>query len=201
MKIISKFKDYYDYLAHIYGVDDNIVLNRNPVNKPVDYKGFSLTDPDIGDVSEFENKYIGWRTDDGRYISFLLVAGHVFALSPDRVILPESYSKGYWMRKSYFPGMFDESTFKTLKKFNRPILEIRPDGWREIKAVDKWPNLADLGIPRYIDADTMYKTLYNFIQQELTVNPDEMPETTRLTDKEKIETHGFDKRISFRHRV
>ena len=28
MKIISKYKDYYDYLTGIYGVDDKIVLDR-----------------------------------------------------------------------------------------------------------------------------------------------------------------------------
>lgn len=34
MKIISKFTDYYDYLVNIYGVDDNLVLNR--LNKEID---------------------------------------------------------------------------------------------------------------------------------------------------------------------
>lgn len=31
MKILSNFKDYYDYLAYQYGVDDNIVFQRNRV--------------------------------------------------------------------------------------------------------------------------------------------------------------------------
>ena len=36
MKIISQFKDYYDFIAHSYGGGDpNLVLNRNLQNKPV----------------------------------------------------------------------------------------------------------------------------------------------------------------------
>lgn len=31
MKILSNYKDYYDYLAHLYGVDDGVVFNRNKV--------------------------------------------------------------------------------------------------------------------------------------------------------------------------
>lgn len=31
MKIISNYKDYYDYLAYQYGVDDNIIFERNRV--------------------------------------------------------------------------------------------------------------------------------------------------------------------------
>ena len=28
MKILSKEKDYYDSMVHVYGVDDKVVLNR-----------------------------------------------------------------------------------------------------------------------------------------------------------------------------
>ena len=28
MKILSNEKDYYDSLVHVYGIDDNIILNR-----------------------------------------------------------------------------------------------------------------------------------------------------------------------------
>lgn len=30
MKIISTYKDYYDYLAYIYGIDNSIIFNRRP---------------------------------------------------------------------------------------------------------------------------------------------------------------------------
>lgn len=33
MKIISKFKDYYDYLVGIYGEDSNLVLDRRKTDK------------------------------------------------------------------------------------------------------------------------------------------------------------------------
>jgi hypothetical protein len=36
MKIISKFKDYYDYLAGIYGVDEKLILDRTEYT-PVSY--------------------------------------------------------------------------------------------------------------------------------------------------------------------
>ena len=37
MKIISKFKDYYDYLQGIYSVDDKLILDRTKYT-PLSYK-------------------------------------------------------------------------------------------------------------------------------------------------------------------
>lgn len=33
MKIISQYKDYYDYLIGFYGIDEKIVLDRRKFNK------------------------------------------------------------------------------------------------------------------------------------------------------------------------
>ena len=37
MKIISKFKDYYDYLQGVYGVDDKLIIDRTKYT-PLSYK-------------------------------------------------------------------------------------------------------------------------------------------------------------------
>ena len=46
MKIISKFKDYYDYLQGIYGIDENLILDRTEFS-PMPYK------PSINSVKRF----------------------------------------------------------------------------------------------------------------------------------------------------
>ena len=56
------------------------------------------------------------------------------------------------------------------------------------------PNLSMFGIPKLIDAHTMYEDIYNFLGW-LVDNP-QPPDNQ--TDKDKIVSHGFDLKHSFR---
>lgn len=42
MKIISKFKDYYDYMLEKYGIDNKIIFNRNIIKKTLSIKPSTL---------------------------------------------------------------------------------------------------------------------------------------------------------------
>ncbi len=59
------------------------------------------------------------------------------------------------------------------------------------------PKLKDFGFPRIMEAEQMYQEIAYCITSLIPVNPDAMPPTQR-SDKEKIQSHGFDVKRSFR---
>jgi hypothetical protein len=66
------------------------------------------------------------------------------------------------------------------------------------KVTSSWNmcNLTDFGLAKYVPADEMYQKVYAFISY-LKDHP-EIP--NKQTNEEKLLSHGFDKKISFRHR-
>lgn len=93
MKIISKFRDYYDYVGHVYGESDSRwVYNRHPFEKPpvhpsghqptsieVTVPGY-LIFPELHDRDRYSSK--AFTTEDGLahyYTEVLCVAGTVYA--------------------------------------------------------------------------------------------------------------------------
>lgn len=59
------------------------------------------------------------------------------------------------------------------------------------------PKLSALGLPQYIDPQQLYQELAIFVGNVL--KPVEQP-PSNMKDIEKVASHGFDKKISFRHR-
>lgn len=61
------------------------------------------------------------------------------------------------------------------------------------------PILKDIGMPSLISPQQMYQDIAYFVGNTINESPDLMP-PTKMTDLEKVEQHGFDKKQSFRHR-
>lgn len=61
------------------------------------------------------------------------------------------------------------------------------------------PILQDIGMQSIITPQQMYQDIAYFVGNTIKESPDMMP-PTKMTDIEKIEQHGFDKKKSFRHR-
>jgi hypothetical protein len=59
------------------------------------------------------------------------------------------------------------------------------------------PKLSPLGLPAYIDPQQLYQELAMFVGNVL--KPVEQP-PSNMKDIEKVSSHGFDKKVSFRHR-
>jgi hypothetical protein len=59
------------------------------------------------------------------------------------------------------------------------------------------PKLSSLGMPGYLDPQQLYQELAMFVGNVL--NPVEQP-PSNMKDIEKVASHGFDKKVSFRHR-
>jgi hypothetical protein len=77
MRIISKFKDYYDYIQGIYGVDEKLILDRTTFYKmpyvPTDYIN--------------ETFYIGEYMIQGIWLDGICLFGDDILKSPkDRIL-------------------------------------------------------------------------------------------------------------------
>lgn len=58
------------------------------------------------------------------------------------------------------------------------------------------PVLADVGFAKILPATTCYQTIAHYVAN--TLSKQDVP--SNMTDVEKIVSHGFDKKKSFRHR-
>jgi hypothetical protein len=101
---------------------------------------------------------------------------------------------------SYVPGQKYASLIELSRLVNAPVFKtVAGYGWSQ--AIEgRVPVLSDFGIASHLSAEQCYQEIAMFISL-LKENPDESPESKPpLTNEEKAVAHGFDKRISFRHR-
>jgi hypothetical protein len=270
----SANKDYYDYLAHVYGVDTNIVYNRIDLiqrgNKPKSSWPQTKKEKEMYEkyregewnsvvpvfvenarnmeqmwFSHFHNDYYSNRDQihDG-YYGWISICGNIFPVVKVRdnyselvkceLILPDTTPKTYqrvWHHNTvynhkkqryenrrrlidYEQTCIDMVSLKThplldeiSRQLKQPVfliqnykdskesrLDMQYDIYRYI------PNLAELGLPKFIDADSMYKCITAYFQNVINTSPDKEP-PAEVDNKQKILQHGFDTKISFRHRV
>lgn len=215
MRIIDKNKDYYDYFQGIYR-DDSIIFDRR--------NSVFLTDNDI--YNQFP--YLSRWEKEFKDIHFLLQIGYSNWLIKCSVtetkiestgtIRPSDYSlelveygKDY---NNCYPlrfGKVDKNysvEFMFSKNFdvNSKIIDDIKHNNYKIKHIDSYSTyqddnfttyfiFKDTKIPSIIDAFTLYQSFEEYFSHlKDDVNYDNM------TDKEKIESHGFDKDYSFRSR-
>lgn len=182
MLIISKYKDYYDYLSGVYGVDNKIVLDRRDFNKmdiPTNgvlqlhicglvYHGIIAGDKSYWgeELLEFGTKKprFAWRESDREKIK-----------STDWI-----YYKECWLSITPYKDDNNEN-----KKLGCAIAYYNYWGWH------KYPPLKDIGIAKFLPAKQIYLMLCEWLAPK-----DEKQDT--MTDKEKIVSHGYDLKESFR---
>jgi len=190
--IISKYKDFYDYLQGIYGIDKNIVFERNSNSSQTYYNntfyefhimgkiygGFLFENKWIYDFQELNNIVENWKT----------------------IVIPKLQRSNWEYEKirkylSKFDGNFyyqniiitDWKLSKENLKQDCPILLYINSGW------DKFPKLVDTFIPKVISAHDMYISLGEWCSKK-DVEIKNFP-----TDMNRFESKGFDKKKSFRN--
>lgn len=259
MKIISKLKDYYDYLQGILGQDELVVYDRrdafpiDPTKKwgcewnmqypsrCSDYQNSNIEkwfrkEVIYGDKKrenvkryntkkvldyrkqEEETKDMGWekrhRTEnawgntlEGQVYHFVLEVGyHHYYFEVERYIDDEDDTR---LHLNY--GLVEKKDIERDKKISYAPVCLCPvehkryhwlggddgfyttDGDREQK-IDN-PILYSTYIPKFIDAYEMWNNIYEYIS---SLRDKEIVDTR--TNEQHIESHGFDKKISFRHR-
>jgi len=215
MLIISKFKDYYDFLVGIYGVDKNIVFKRG-ILKETEFKSKSR----IYVPRMCENK-------NGDFItfSFLSICGKIYLILEDEkngyhLLNKEdlkkeeifqrldhhyfSYFKRKRNKKTYEKilgnniGVFIKSLIDIHKQTETPIFRIASTSFDEMRLNEESPNLSKIkGIAKLIPADELFKELHYFIGNILRNNPDPGC-MSNISNRDKIIKGGFDPVTSFR---
>lgn len=185
MKIISKHKDYYDYLQGIYGVDNYKIYNRNKI---VLEKEFELI---------FEDKK---KKPNQHFIYAFAINGKVYKMVKTRTgIFPMTKellkSLGYDKWSIDRSLDFDETT--DLNKLLRKPVLVSEGGYlyKDSKKIECDPILKTFGFHKVLTAHEVYVEVETFLGW-MKDNP-EPP--NNQTNANKIVTNGFDLKTSFRH--
>lgn len=196
MLIISKYKDYYDYLAGVYGEDSKLILDRREGNaKPIIREGvITLFICDKVIQGYFKNNRFYWGK------------------SQLDIISKDVSKQPYWMKKNgathkilrttegstrvyedYLNCNLIEDLRKTNTKNNCPILLSIMNGGD----ITNYPSLIALNFAPIITAHNIWDMLSSWLGYQITLNEPDVPIGD---DKVRIQSHGFDLKQSFRHR-
>ena len=205
MRIISKYKDYYDFYTGIFGVDNNKVYDRR-------------------EVLDFSNTRIEWDTEYG-VITFA-ICGKLYTMYAFRGELyhtPEEMEKLDMEIREHSPYKYDKFRFSfwesSLKKGENPFekeFNLTNNIPTKINKKRREPVLVDISSFKYqsklksedfsvplLESFEFYKVLdpkeiYIQIETFLGWLVDNPPLPDTQTNIGKIESHGFDKKTSFR---
>jgi hypothetical protein len=178
MKIISKHKDYYDHMVGVYGRDEHIVYDRRLSLLPENNRDLYFN---AGASTQYE----------------FYICGKIH-----RVVMIDGKSYHYndkiqdldWMDRLYLERNQNAST-PINEKFCAPVLACRTFSFNKNKFFI--PILSEFGFASQISAEDMYQKIYTFLSW-LKDNP--APQSNQ-TDKEKVQSHGFDLKWSFRPKI
>ncbi len=226
MKIISKHKDYYDWAVSIYGLDEIMVYDRrteylekpekDPTTRPLNghkvaSHKFSICNR-IYVVYQYRNKF--YHTVDD-----LLVLNEILKVEKvDDTFLRTKYS---WRNENKKLRTVAEEKYKKENHKSKVNKEIREpvliqaayskgsfpftaqrkgatffDSNKKISSYWRIPDLSAYGFASWFSSEQMFQDVYAFISWKK--DHPEIP--NKQSDTEKLKSHGFDDKISFRHR-
>lgn len=221
MKIISTYKDYYDYLSGIWGEDPLIVLDRRGFSNPffskeetkklefyiagykVDgflknghiYFGEDLNQFDIQSFETKERIFKYWNIDYKKCYGNCNIN--------DIVIITVDYKVGTYSRinhdilsKKVIPDIYNLN-----EKYNCPIFlsgrhRYTPGSSKFEDMAFPYPILKDLNLSSILPPEDIYKKLSNWISLQKTKSESSVD---NRTNNQKIEGKGFDTKTSFRN--
>lgn len=203
MKLVSNFKDYYDYLIGTYGIDPKAVYHR-----------VCETEIQKNDVLSYEKQGLykpphlipGTRAATytiafcGTIYCVFWLEGKFYFGSDSYYVRDQIDELDYnreWRERAYRPHHLSKTTLND--HFGCPVLllrrrkltdtdDLRQDYWVRVKN----PKLSDFGFPSIIPADECFMRITNFLLREKEIKDNR-------TDKEKIASKGFDVKTSFRN--
>lgn len=199
MKIISKFKDYYDHLAGIYGMDEKLVLDRTdyiptkPYFSNYEVVRFCICDMVVEGMC-FDGKFlygeqlVSMALPDVKYRDsrFYVIADNSKHLV--KVLKVPTKHKDLELRPVFYSNKTEY--ISPNDKYNCPILR-----WhKQTDDFAKFPVLSDYQVHKVFTAQEMWIMLTEWLGREKVI-------PNKQTDKEKILSNGFDLKTSFRNPV
>ena len=205
MRIISKYKDFYDHISYVYGVDDKIVYVRDKNKVEIRARSF----PGYNRLSTLNNRLS--RIDRRQEASIVVVVDKMFFVvknigTNEEYVLDEDddlLREGWLFRDSQ--PYSSEKILSMTKLVGAPVYRI-VRFWRDsdnsIVAViaEQTPRLSDIeGIVNKLGVEQTYQNISYALANQLRDSPDTTPPVA-IDDKYKIVAAGFDLKQSFRHR-
>jgi hypothetical protein len=220
MRIISKFRDYYDHISNVYGIDPKVVYERPALIK--------LEEPDYRDIQIEMNGNFPLSTHSDFHsrtrTELLSICGkpHLMKIKqaefgsglPDEVRVLTTDESIRFVRSKYFlreldMRFFDGGTHPMLVELSRilkqPIFRVSSiqvnygNRKTQFRISNKMPVLSELGVSKIIDQNSLYQEISYFMGNVIYPSPD-MDPPVKISDTDRLVQHGFDKRVSFRHR-
>ena len=205
MKILSKYKDYYDHLKGIYGEDPLLFLDRTSSNSPVPYSTWYDREISIF-IGEWVIQAILLKNgsvkfaDDLREFVLKPKTKKLFSWSIDnkfnapldklvQIRTPMSFDSCFWILKEPF---FLGEKSPTWEMDCPILLNFSKDG----KVYLKFPHLKSWGINRVLSPEQVWLYLSDWLGRRNTHKEKTVPIGD---DKLRIQSHGFDVKTSFRN--
>lgn len=216
MKIISKYKDYYDYLSGIWGEDPLITYVRKSTDIPFStYSDCSKVKIYIGGmlVEGLLYKGIFYYGDDLRVftskIPYYLTMGKS-SFSSSRLgkeygnVTLDKDSVVFIARNTLRDGQIDP--YRDMFILNKPIIDTQKVNERENcpvvleinKKFYKNPILKEVKLNSFLPPEQVYRLTSDWLSLQWTKAEDKPDLRTNV---QKVESHGFDSKTSFRPNI
>lgn len=209
MKIISKVKDYYDYLTSKYGLDETVVFDRREFYLPSKHVSSLFFSTERFPTDKPRKK--SWLNPDGRgdlYSAVLEVGNMFYSFEIERYIIDTksqqavmNWTLKYQRRgeKHHHFGRTPLTFYAHTKLTERDSLDKFPKQFGYTYYLNKpeiYSNLIlkETPISSIISPDEIYQELYAYISGLKDI---EFADTR--TDVQKLLSAGFDKKTSFRN--
>lgn len=211
MKIVSKFKDYYDWISHKVGQDPTCTYMRGNISTEMIPVKAHRKAWDFGanvrtySKDKCELEYLV----AGEFV-FPLAIVEPFGFGPKTELLNEElidryfyyHVNPYWRKTApqTKEGMLNPQFIPELTKLvGHPTYRIRcKDDYYWVD--EKTPILAEYGIPALVDARQMWQSIYTVMTNVIRPNPDKAV-PVELSNENKIQKAGFDLKTSFRNPI
>ena len=202
MKIITKYKDYYDYLIGVFGEDPKLILDRRG-----DTNKFILNDGEVIIVCIGNKRIEGIYKDNTFHYGKALKKfhkeqimsswktyawGRKYDITKD-IYYTYEYIKGH-CREFVLSKVILNTTLNT--ENNCAILLYRTNIKGELVEASKFPILKDLNIPSILSARDAWIILNDYLSSQI-----KEPIVPIGDDNVRIQSHGFDLKTSFRPKM
>lgn len=222
MKIKSRFKDYYDYVEHANGGGDPLCVYMRDKIRPDVRAAYGTQHEMCEALLEIEglpsiprSRHLkdadGNDTDVVVSYKGLMVAGRCFRIRQDLIPFKASavVLRAEKIVKDWHIAPDEWNNFRQGQALNvyvpacievgHPVFLYDDKGpyYNRHTVYGHTPKLGPLGLAQYISAEQLYQEIAFFISNVL--KPIEVA-SAPLPDIQKVDSHGFDRKVSFRHR-
>lgn len=190
MKIISKYKDYYDYLQGIYGIDNKLILDRRDFNSiPKDRS------------NEKVQLIIGDKIVEGYHYNNEYYFGQKRLDELNEITKSKKVDKWY-KEKGITHWILDARLNCNIRDFKNDtdfaiceytVPKYRNDANSGVKY--KYPKLSDYNISHILDPHSIWLILNEYLSRKVT---EQEPIVPVGDDKVRLISAGFDPKTSFR---